>query len=107
MGHVDDVQARFMKHVRVNEATGCWEWAGANDSRGYGKFWMAGRSQRAHRVAFRLWRGRAARKDMVLLHRCDNPCCVNPAHLKEGTQRTNVRDMWAKGRAAWQMVAAA
>lgn len=91
-----------MKQVLVDPATGCWEWQGANDSRGYGKFWLWGRSRRSIRVSFWLWKGRWPRKHMVMLHACDNRPCVNPAHLREGLQKTNVADMWAKGRAAWQ-----
>lgn len=103
---LDAIKVRFMARVLVDVVTGCWEWQGANDSRGYGKFWLGGRSRRAHRVAFRLWK-RTPRAGYVLLHACDNPKCVNPGHLREGRQKTNVQDMWRKGRAAWQVLKAA
>lgn len=37
-------------------------------------------------------------RNEVLMHSCDNPRCVNPGHLKIGTQRDNIRDAIAKGR---------
>ena len=51
----------------------------------------------AHRIAWQLTHG-AIPKGMFVLHRCDNPPCVNPAHLFIGTQRDNLRDCFAKGR---------
>ena len=96
-----------MRHVSIDPVTGCWEWQGADDTRGYGKFWLEGRSQRAIRVAFWLKTGRWPRRHMVMRHKhCDNPPCVNPAHLKEGLQKTNVADMVRKGRASWQVARA-
>jgi hypothetical protein len=39
-------------------------------------------------------------KPAVLLHACDNPACVRPAHLSVGTTLDNVADRQAKGRTA-------
>lgn len=51
----------------------------------------------AHRISFALNKGNVEASDCVL-HRCDNPQCVNPGHLFLGTQRDNMQDMFAKGR---------
>jgi len=55
-----------------------------------GKLWGA------HRVAFTFHHGREPQK--YVLHSCDNPGCCNPAHLREGTQLENMRDMNERGR---------
>jgi hypothetical protein len=39
---------------------------------------------------------------MVVMHRCDNPSCINLAHLVLGTQLDNVNDMISKERHAWR-----
>lgn len=51
----------------------------------------------SHRVAWRLTNG-AIPDGLQVLHECDTPACVNPAHLFLGTQADNLRDMHAKGR---------
>ena len=51
----------------------------------------------AHRVAYRLYVGPIP-TGMCVLHRCDNPSCVNPDHLSVGTRTTNLEDMTTKGR---------
>jgi hypothetical protein len=78
----------------------CHEWTSSKSDRGYGLFAIGGthHNQKAHRVAFWLEHGRWP--EPAALHLCDNRPCVNPAHLAEGTQRDNLADMRAKGRAA-------
>lgn len=75
----------------------CWLWTGARRSGGYGHVNVAGRFVAAHRFALQLT-GSQPRNDLAVLHRCDNPPCVNPEHLRIGTQAENVHDMISKGR---------
>lgn len=89
---------RFWEKVR--RGPGCWLWDAGRNADGYGTFML--RSQRhilAHRMAWRLTRGPIPRGKRVL-HECDNPPCVRPAHLKLGTMKDNTADMMARGRRA-------
>ena len=74
----------------------CWEWKDAK-VRGYGQFRIGNTKYLAHRVAYSLVVGKIP-DDMCVLHRCDNPCCVNPSHLWIGTPADNARDRDEKGR---------
>lgn len=87
---------RFFVKVDRTDPEGCWLWQAATDRDGYGLFKLAGRKWRAHRVAA-LLDGRDPR-GKVVRHTCDNPSCVNPAHLKVGTQKENMRDRTRRGR---------
>ena len=82
----------------------CWEWQGAKRKRnGYGAINEGGprsRTLQAHRVAWEFAYG-AIPVGMCVLHRCDNPSCVNPRHLFLGTKLDNSHDMMNKDRAVY------
>ena len=75
----------------------CWEWNGLLDRRGYGRVWDGTRVAAAHRASYETWAGPIGPDDLAC-HRCDNPPCVNPAHLFLGTDADNARDMVQKLR---------
>lgn len=85
--------------AKVDRTGECWVWTGARNQNGYGTFRFARSMRLAHRVAFLLTRG-VIPDGLWVLHHCDNPPCVNPAHLYLGTVQDNVRDMVARGRQA-------
>jgi len=83
---------------KVAFGPGCWEWKASLRPNGYGQFgWALGDIRYAHRVAWEFTHD-SIPQGMQVLHRCDNPRCVNPAHLFLGTPRDNMLDKVAKGR---------
>lgn len=88
--------------AKVDRGGDCWLWTGEKNRHGYGRFdlWHEGKRTRifAHRLVLRLI-GEPPGDDQVVMHICDNPPCVNPGHLRVGTQADNMQDAVAKGRA--------
>lgn len=76
----------------------CWEWTATKNPSGYGMFHVDDTMQNAHRVAFFFEHGRWP--EPMGCHSCDNRACCNPAHIFEGDNAANMRDMATKGRAA-------
>ena len=80
--------------------TECWEWTSyRNRVQGYGRLHHNGKDHKAHRVSYALANGPIP-DGLVVRHKCDNPPCVNPAHLELGTQADNVADRVARSRGA-------
>jgi len=94
-----NIQERLAQATKLNEVTGCLEWAKSVDSFGYGVISVNGRQEKAHRVAYRLAFGEIP-KELCVLHTCDNPKCLNHSHLFLGFRADNNADRKAKGRNA-------
>jgi len=94
------VQDRFWKFVEPEPNSGCWLWIGARQRYGSIKI-SPTRSGRAHRVSWELEYG-SIPDGLSVLHRCDTPACVNPKHLRLGTQADNMRE--ASERQRWSPV---
>lgn len=87
---------RFFSRVKKRKS-GCWEWCGRLNVNGYGFITRDYKQVRAHRYSWEIHNGPIA-GELCVLHKCDNPRCVNPEHLFLGTRRDNQHDMHSKGR---------
>lgn len=98
-----DLRERFESLIEIVPWSGCWIWLATTDPRSdhmsYGKFWINDlkKSIGAHRASWNIYMGPIP-SGMIVLHRCDVPCCVNPNHLFLGTNKDNTKDMMTKGR---------
>jgi hypothetical protein len=100
----DTLLWRFEEKYEIDTVSGCWNWTAAHYPRGYGMIQVKRNGKwsyrMSHRVSWELFNGEIPNETCVC-HKCDNPKCVNPAHLFLGTQLDNLRDMKSKGREGW------
>jgi hypothetical protein len=89
---------RLKRCSALNSGTGCVEWTGYKNQCGYGRLRHGKGLVYAHRLAWEIANGPILNEDLRVLHRCDNPACIHPAHLFLGTQADNMADMVFKGR---------
>ena len=97
-------EKRFWSTVKKGKKNECWLWLGGPGCRGYGSIStdpvgdnIRGVSLRANRASWIIHYGKIS-NNLFVLHKCDNPSCVNPNHLWLGTQAQNMADMRIKKR---------
>lgn len=97
-GNIDPTQqaGRFWSRVTIGTEDECWPWTGSRNQHGYGRLGKI----YAHRLSWQFHYGPIP-DGMIVMHACDVPPCVNPWHLRLGTQPENVADMIRKGRSRW------
>ena len=90
----------FYRNTRVprDYIKRCWTWIGPRHSNGYGRVSIQGTRWYAHRLSWEIYHRQEIPQGLVIRHMCNNPICVNPHHLKTGTQQQNVDDMHRAGR---------
>jgi len=98
----ESLEERFWQKVNKTAGLGpsgeCWEWIAAKATQGYGTFKASDRQALAHRFSYEMVNGAIGDRKVFVCHKCDNPLCVNPAHLFTGSHQDNVDDKMAKGR---------
>lgn len=92
--------ARFWSRVDITRGhKACWEWKGqVCQTTGYGEIIFLGKTERAHRISYRLASGETRPHPLVVRHLCHNKTCVNPYHLAVGDRQDNARDDLEAGK---------
>lgn len=94
------LEQRFTRQFERGTRDDCWPWLGAHNEHGYGRIVRSSKPKRveyAHRLSWELHRGPIP-DGMCVLHKCDNPPCVNPAHLRLGDRTMNAADRTLRNR---------
>lgn len=85
------IRKRLLERRRISPLTGCWEYQGRRDCWGYGRITVAHRRYLVHRLSAALFLGFDLSSPLQILHRCHNPPCFFPDHLRPGTHQDNMR----------------
>ena len=94
-----ETENRFWSKILTGEIDECWECVAMTLIKdGYGSIRVNQKDILAHRFSFQLFHNRLIGDKMCICHKCDNPSCVNPHHLFEGTVKDNMNDRDNKGR---------
>lgn len=98
---VNPFNMEFIRAMSEPSENGCRNWKGSRCTDGYGMVNFYGRRWMTHRATYFLTFGEIP-DDKVVMHKCDNPTCVNPSHLILGTERDNMLDCISKFRGGSQ-----
>ena len=93
---------RFWDKVDVQGPDDCWECQGSLNNKGYGGFKLGKKTETAHRASYLLNAGEIP-DGIVVRHKCDNRCCVNPNHLELGTYSENNQDIVNRNRRRYKL----
>jgi hypothetical protein len=86
---LQDVKQRFWSKVDITNLFDCWNWTNYKNHSGYGVLGINNKTILAHRLSYQFAFGQI-KDNLQVLHKCNNPACVNPAHLYLGTNQDNV-----------------
>lgn len=95
MTKLDWLVEQLKKYDKDNPDPNCWEWPWTRTPSGYGQVWFDNHLARVNRVVAHLCFGFDLEdRRHCVMHKCDNPPCWNPSHLKPGTWSENMSDSW-------------
>jgi hypothetical protein len=99
IGSINNLIEQLVLNRRIDPITKCWIWIGGRTSARYGVTYIDKEPYYVHRLIAYICLGLDLDNSFQIpMHKCDNPSCFNPLHLKIGTQKDNIKDAYDKGR---------